>query len=166
MKKQREKVLKTLESKLFVTPETREAIRQAAGNRSDERVEEIEQELEEMLDQVLKMTLTQRKLQGDLIIHTPERRIGKTEALIKTAAEWNIPIVAGVHERDYMRDQVMRKYNNEVVAIISINEAERALKGTQYSAILKTELAPTERVKEMLRKIGMEQITVVGFEEV
>ena len=166
MKEQREKTLKILQSKLFVTPETRQAIYREAAERSKERVIEIERDLEEMLDQILKTTLTQKRLKGNIIIHTPERRIGKTRALIKTAAEWNIPIIAELQERNIMIQEIRSEYKDEVIPILTLREAEQALRASQYRAILKTEMVPTEKVEEMLRKIGEENLAVIGFEEV
>lgn len=164
MKEQREKVVKTLQNKLFVTPETREAIHRAASERSSKRVAEIEQDLEEILDQILKMTMTQRVSVEDIIILTPERRIGKTTALIKIAAEWNIPIIAAPQEKHFMSEEIRREYSHEEITILTTYEAERAIRGTQYRVVLKTELEPIEKVREMLQKIGMEQITIIGFE--
>lgn len=167
MKEQREKVIKTLQNKLFVTRETREAIHRAASERSSKRVAEIEQDLEEILDQMLKMTTTQRASEGEnIIILTPERKIGKTTALIKIAAEWNIPIIAAPQEKKFMSEEIRREYSREEIPILTTYEAERAIRGTQLRVVLKTELEPIEKVREMLQKIGMEQITVIGFEGV
>lgn len=167
MKEQREKVVKTLQNKLFVTPETREAIHRAASERSRKRVAEIEQDLEEILDQMLKMTTTQRVSAGEnIIILTPERGIGKTTALIKIAAEWNIPIIAAPQEKHFMSEEIRHEYSHEEIQLLTTREAERAIRGTQYRVVLKTELEPIEKVREMLQKIGMEQITVIGFEGV
>ena len=65
-----------------------------------------------------------------------------------------------------MIEEIRREYSHEEIQLLTTREAERAIRGTQYRVVLKTELEPIEKVREMLQKIGMEQITVIGFEGV
>ena len=65
-----------------------------------------------------------------------------------------------------MSEEIRREYSREEIPILTTYEAERAIRGTQLRVVLKTELEPIEKVREMLQKIGMEQITVIGFEGV
>ena len=73
---------------IYITPETREAIKETAGKRDKERIAEIEKHLHDELDKCLRMIAVHEITGKDFIIFTPERAIGKTRALLELCVEY------------------------------------------------------------------------------
>jgi len=66
---------------VYITPETREAIKETACKRDKEHIAEIEQHLHDELDKYLRMIAVNEITGKDFIIYTPERAIGKNAGI-------------------------------------------------------------------------------------
>lgn len=95
--------LEELFNELFITQETRKKICEVADERSEKEVSQYEDELYNAIDRVLKMIAVHLPNKKEWILYTPERRIGKTRALLKLANDYNTAIVAKECERERLQ---------------------------------------------------------------
>jgi len=82
---------------IYITPETREAIKETAGKRDKERIAEIEKHLHDELDKCLRMIAVHEITGKDFIIFTSERAIGKTRALLELCVEYGALYVPAIY---------------------------------------------------------------------
>lgn len=128
---------------IYITPETREAIKETAGKRDKERIAEIEKHLHDELDKCLRMIAVHEITGKDFIIFTPERTIGKTRALLELCVE---------HEAQQLG------YTD--LPFMAISAARR--EGLRIRTVLKSECVKLEKVRE---KFGS-TINIIGIEEI
>nr|DAG53042.1 MAG TPA: hypothetical protein [Caudoviricetes sp.] len=166
MHKEKRKAEQIMESKMYITPETREEIYKTAKKRSTNRVIEIEMDLMQILDQILKEILTKDGNRQDIIIQTPERVIGKTSATMAVAAEWGIPLICKEQERNNLGYIAAERYKSEDFMIIEENTAGKTLRGTNIRIALKTESVKASKIRKILDAASCERVTIIGFEEV
>ena len=166
MHKEKRRAEQVTESKMYITPETREEIHKTAKNRSINRIIEIEMDLMQILDQILKEILTKDGNHQDIIIQTPERAIGKTSATMGVAAEWGIPLICKEQERNDLGYTAAEKYKSEDFMIIGESTAGKTLRGTNIRVVLKTERVKASELRKILDAASCERITIIGFEEV
>ena len=96
----------------------------------------------------------------EYIIYTPERRIGKSRALLKLANDYNAAIIASEHERDFLQSMA-RELRYENHHIISPLELQRRLPGRRVRTIIKTETVKIEDIRKYTS-----DYYIVGIEEV
>lgn len=166
MHKEKHKAEQIMESKMYITPETREEIYKTAKKRSTNRIIEIEMDLMQILDQILKEILTKDGNRQDIIIQTPERVIGKTSATMGVAAEWGIPLICKEQERNDLGYTAAEKYKSEDFMIIGESTAGKTLRGTNIRVVLKTERVKASELRKILDAASCERVTIIGFEEV
>lgn len=166
MHKEKRKAEQIMESKMYITTETREEIYKTAKKRSTNRVIEIEMDLMQILDQILKEILTKDGNRQDIIIQTPERVIGKTSATMAVAAEWGIPLICKEQERNNLGYIAAERYKSEDFMIIEENAAGKTLRGTNIRIALKTESVKASKLRKILDAASCERVTIIGFEEV
>lgn len=145
---------------IFITPETREKIEQAAGERSEKDINQYVDDFYNALDKALKMIAVSIPDTKEYIIYTPERRIGKSRALLKLANDYNAVIVASGSERDYLR-RMAKELGYMEQCIVSLSELQRKLPGNRIRTIIKTE---TVRMTDIRKQTS--DYYIVGIEEV
>lgn len=96
----------------------------------------------------------------EYIIYTPERRVGKSRAILKLANDYGAVIVAKAHERDYLR-QMAEELGYTEQCIVSPLELQRKLPGNRVRTIIKTETVKLADIREQER-----DYYIVGIEEV
>lgn len=145
---------------IFITPETREKIREAAGERSEKDISQYVEDFYNALDKALKMIAVSIPDTKEYIIYTPERRIGKSRVLLKLANDYNAAIIASEHERDFLQSMA-RELRYENHHIISPLELQRRLLGRRVRTIIKTETVKIEDIRKYTS-----DYYIVGIEEV
>jgi predicted kinase len=145
---------------IFITPETREKIREAAGERSEKDINQYVENFYNALDKALKMIAVSIPDTKEYIIYTPERRIGKSRALLKLANDYGAVIVAKEHERDCLR-QMAKELGYTEQCIVSLSELQRKLPGNRIRTIIKTETVKLADIRKQER-----DYYIVGIEEV
>ncbi len=145
---------------IFITPETREKIKEAAGERSEKDISRYVDDFYNALDKALKMIAVSIPDTKEYIIYTPERGIGKSRALLKLANDYNAVIVAKEHEREHLR-YMAKELGYTEQCIVSLPELQRKLPGTRVRTIIKTE---TVRMADIRKQTS--DYYIVGIEEV
>lgn len=145
---------------IFITPETREKIREAAGERSGKEINQYVEDFYNALDKVLKMIAVSIPDTKEYIIYTPERRIGKSRALLKLANDYGAVIVTTVYEQDYLR-QMAKELGYTEQRIVLLSELQRNLPGNRIRTIIKTETVKMADIRKQER-----DYYIVGIEEV
>lgn len=145
---------------IFITPETREKIHEVAKERSEKDISQYEDNFYNAMDKTLKMIAVSIPDIKEYIIYTPERRIGKSRALLKLANDYNAVIVAGKHEWDCLRSMAKELGYTEQ-CIVSLPELQRKLQGSRVRTIIKTE---TVKLSDIRKQIS--DYYIVGIEEV
>lgn len=145
---------------IFITPETREKIKEAAGERSEKDVSQYADVFYNALDKALKTIAVSIPDTKEYIIYTPERRVGKSRAILKLANDYGAVIVAKAHERDYLR-QMAEELGYTEQCIVSPLELQRKLPGNRVRTIIKTETVKLADIREQER-----DYYIVGIEEV
>lgn len=144
---------------IYITPETREAIKETSYKRDKERIAEIEKHLHDELDKCLRMIAVHEITGKDFIIYTPERVIGKTRALLELCAEYGTLYVTGKYEKDFLEHEAQQLGYTDL-PFATIPELQTA--GLRSRTILKSECLKLEKVREALGRT----INIVGFEEI
>lgn len=145
---------------IFITPETREKIKEAAGERSEEDIRRYADGFYNALDKALKMIAVSKPDTKEYIIYTPERRIGKSQALLKLANNYNAVIVAKEHERTYLQ-QMAKELGYTEQCIVLPSELQRKLPRNRVRTIIKTETVKLTDIREQTS-----DYYIVGIEEV
>ncbi|RKI44325.1 hypothetical protein D7V86_19915 [bacterium D16-51] len=145
---------------IFITPETREKIHEAAGERSEKDISQYVDDFYNALDKALKMIAVSIPDTKEYIIYTPERRIGKSRALLKLANDYNAVIIATAHERDHLR-QMAKELGYTEQCIVSLSELQSKLPGNRVRTVIKTE---TVRMADIRKRTS--DYYIVGIEEV
>ena len=129
---------------IFITPETREKIREAAGERSEKDISQYADDFYNALDKALKMIAVSIPDTKEYIIYTPERRI----------------VVTSEHERDHLR-HMAKELGYTEQCIFSLPELKRKLPGYRVRTIIKTE---TVKLNDIRKQTS--DYYIVGIEEV
>lgn len=145
---------------IFITPETRKKIHEVAKERSEKDISQYADNFYNAMDKALKMIAVSIPAIKEYIIYTPERRIGKSWALLKLANDYNAVIVAGEHERDYLRSMAKELGYTEQ-CIVLLPELQRKLPGNRVRTIIKTE---TVKLSDIRKQTS--DCYIVGIEEV
>ena len=125
---------------VFITHRTREAIYATAAQRTEPDLKEC---------------FTMRQ---DFIIYTPERRIGKTEAALYLAHEYNMPYLVKLAQLDFVKRQAKEAgYNIKFVPL-----SRPQIEGMRLRTILKDECIKTKEAREYIGKY----INIIGIEEI
>ena len=135
---------------IFITPETREKIKEAARERSEKDISRYVDDFYNALDKALKMIAVSIPDTKEYIIYTPERRIGKSRALLKLANDYNAVIVANEHEREHLR-RMAKELGYTERCIVPLPELQRKLQGTRVRTIIKTETVRMEDIRKQTR---------------
>jgi hypothetical protein len=143
---------------IYITPETREAIKETAGKRDKERIAEIEKHLHDELDKCLRMIAVHEITGKDFIIFTPERAIGKTRALLELCVEYGALYVTEQREINFLEREARLGYTD--LPFMTISAARR--EGLRIRTVLKSECVKLEKVRE---KFGS-TINIIGIEEI
>lgn len=144
---------------IYITPETREAIKETAGKRDKERIAEIEKHLHDELDKCLRMIAVHEITGKDFIIFTPERAIGKTWALLELCVEYGALYVTEQHEINFLEREAQQLGYTDL-PFMAISAARR--EGLRIRTVLKSECVKLEKVRE---KFGS-TINIIGIEEI
>lgn len=144
---------------IYITPETREAIKETAGKRDKERIAEIEKHLHDELDKCLRMIAVHEITGKDFIIFTPERAIGKTRALLELCVEYGALYVTEQREINFLEREAQRLGYTDL-PFMTISAAQR--EGSRIRTVLKSECVKLEKVRE---KFGS-TINIIGIEEI
>lgn len=92
------------------------------------------------------------------IIYTPERRIGKTEAALYLAHEYNMPYLVKLAQLDFVKRQAKEAgYNIKFVPL-----SRPQIEGMRLRTILKDECIKTKEAREYIGKY----INIIGIEEI
>ena len=146
---------------LFITHRTRAAILEVAEKRTKVEIEESYTRLYESMDRFCKRIAVEQITGQDFIIYTPERRIGKTEAALYLANEYNMPYL--VKRRNYPCVQLQAKdagYNIKFIILCDIDRLNEAINGMRIRTILKDECIEIKEVRQRIR----EDINIIGIE--
>ena len=142
--------------RIFITPETREKIHEAAGERSEKDISQYVDDFYNALDKALKMIAVSIPDTKEYIIYTPERR----RALLKLANDYNAAIVAAGHERDHLQ-RMAEELGYTEQHIVSPSDLQRKLLGNRVRTIIKTE---TVKLADIRKQTS--DYYIVGIEEV
>lgn len=133
---------------IYITTEGIEALHRESGKRSSKEVAEISQEIYEELKRRYKQLNKDGATGVDSLIYTVERKIGKTEAIIKLADELGLTIVCETKYAEFYRQR------KEDVNVVSIGELEQCFKweGKRYNfhTVLVDEPTNAKRVRKAL----------------
>lgn len=144
---------------VYITPETREAIKETSCKRNKERIAEIEKHLHDELDKCLRMIAVHEITGKDFIIYTPERAIGKTRALLELCVEYGAFYVTEQHEINRLRLEA-REFGYIDLPFMAVSELQHA--GLRIRTVLKSECVKLEKVRE---KLGG-TVNIIGIEEI
>ncbi len=125
-------------NRIFITPETREKIHEVAGERNEKDISQYVEKIYKALDKTLKTIAVSIPDTKEYIIYTPERRIGKSRALLELANDYNAVIVASEYERDYLK-KMAKELGYTEQCIVSLSELQTKLRGDRVRTIIKTE---------------------------
>lgn len=93
-----------------------------------------------------------------IVIYTPERRIGKTEAALYLAHEYNMPYLVKLAQLDFVKRQAKEAgYNIKFVPL-----SRPQIEGMRLRTILKDECIKTKEAREYIGKY----INIIGIEEI
>ncbi len=143
---------------VFITYRTREAIHAAAAQRTETELNECFKTLHDSMDRFGKQITVEEITGQDFIIYTPERRIGKTEAALYLAHEYNMPYLVKLIQLDFVRQQAKEAGYN--IKFIVLNSPQT--KGMRLRTILKDECIKTKEAREYIGKY----INIIGIEEI
>lgn len=143
---------------VFITHRTREAIREAAMQRTEPEVKECFAILHDSMDRFGKQIAVEEITGQDFIIYTPERRIGKTEAALYLAHEYNMPYLVKSAQLDFIKQQAKEAGYNINFVLLSRPQIE----GMRLRTILKDECIKTTEARERIGK----HINIIGIEEI
>ncbi len=144
---------------IYITPETREAIKETACKRNKERIAEIEKKLHDELDKCLRMIAVHEITGRDFIIYTPERAIGKTRALLELCVEYGALYVTEQREIDFLEREA-RKLGYTDLPFMAISAMRR--EGLRIRTVLKSECVKLEKARRILGST----INIIGIEEI
>lgn len=117
----------------------------------------------EIYDRLKADVLTAQKKQGrDYITYVPERKVGKSYAIMRIAAETGCPII--VHSSimaDYTEREA-KKHGLDIYAI-SFRTIPSRFYGTRCDVMLKDEKVDIVEVRDRLNENGLAWVSVVGI---
>lgn len=144
---------------VFITHRTREAINKAAAQRTEPELKECFAVLHDSMDRFGKQIAVEEITGQDFIIYTPERRIGKTEAALYLANEYNMPYLVKTQQLEFLKQQAAaNKYDIKFVVLREIAITE----GMRIRTILKDECIKTAEAR---KKLG-QHINIIGIEKI
>lgn len=110
------------------------------------------------MDRFSKQIAVEEIIGQDFIIYTPERRIGKTEAALYLAHEYNMPYLVKSAQLDFVKWQAKEAGYNIKFVLLSRPQT----KGMRLRTILKDECIKTKEAREYIGK----HINIIGIEEI
>lgn len=114
--------------------------------------------LHDSMDRFGKQIAVEEITGQDFIIYTPERRIGKTEAALYLAHEYNMPYLVKLAQLDFVKRQAKEAgYNIKFVPL-----SRPQIEGMRLRTILKDECIKTKEAREYIGKY----INIIGIEEI
>lgn len=147
---------------VLITQRTRKAIYEAARERTEEEIKEAFQRLYDSMDQFGKRIAVEQINGQDFIIYTPDRHIGKTEAALLLAHEYNMPYLVKQNNLSFVRKQAAEAgYKIKFITLHEVTEIDTVMNGARIRTILKDECIKTTEAR---RHIGRE-INIIGIEE-
>lgn len=147
---------------VLITQRTREAINEAARERTEEEIKEIFKRLYDSMDRFGKRIAVEQINGQDFIIYTPDRRIGKTEAALFLAHEYNMPYLVEGCNLGLVRQRAEEEgYKIKFITLHEVTERDTVMNGARIRTILKDECIKTTEAR---RHIGKE-INIIGIEE-
>ena len=143
---------------VFITHRTRESIYATAEQRTEPELKECFTMLHDSMDRFGKQIAVEEITGQDFIIYTPERRIGKTEAALYLAHEYNMPYLVKLAQLDFVKWQAKEAgYNIKFVPL-----SRPQIEGMRLRTILKDECIKTKEAREHIGKY----INIIGIEEI
>lgn len=147
---------------VLITQRTREAIHEAARERTDEELKECFKSLYDSMDQFGKRIAVKQITGQDFIIYTPERRIGKTQAALYLANEYNMPYLVKSGNLPHVQQQAKDAgYIIKFILLSDIDRMNNVINGMRIRTILKDECIKTREARQRIR----EDINIIGIEE-
>lgn len=147
---------------VLITQRTREAIREATGQRTEDEVKEYFKILYDSMDQFGKRIAVEQITGQDLIIYTPDRHIGKTQAALYLANEYNMPYLVKSNNLPFVQQQAKEAgYNIKFILLSDIVHMNRVINGMRIRTILKDECIKTKEARQHIS----EDINIIGIEE-
>lgn len=147
---------------VLITQRTREAIHEAARERTDEELKECFKSLYDSMDQFGKRIAVEQITGQDFIIYTPERRIGKTQAALFLAHEYNVPYLVTYNMLSCVRQQAEEAgYKIKFIILNEVTTMDKIMNGARIRTILKDECITIKKARE---KIGRD-INIIGIEQ-
>lgn len=143
---------------VFITHRTREVIHAAAAQRTETELKECFKTLHDSMDRFGKQIAVEEITGQDFIIYTPERRIGKTEAALYLAHEYNMPYLVKSAQLDFVRQQAKEAGYN--INFVNLNRPQ--IEGMRLRTVLKDECIKTAEARERIGK----HINIIGIEEI
>jgi len=141
---------------LFITDELMMAIQDMAKNRSKAEVikhsDRIYSDLKRLTEEALKYK------NGEWLIKTVDRKIGKTYALIKVACEYQIPIAVKGNDLCRLLEREAKEELGQLLQTINVNLLnDRRL--SRVDIVLKDEGTPVRLIRERLG----DNVRIVGI---
>lgn len=147
---------------ILITQRTREAIREAAGQRTEDEIKEYFRILYDSMDQFGKRIAVEQITGQDLIIYTPDRCIGKTQAALYLANEYNMPYLVKNNNLPFVQQQAKEAgYNIKFIPLSDIVHMNRVINGMRIRTILKDECIKTKEARQHISG----DINIIGIEE-
>lgn len=143
---------------VFITHRTREAINEAAAQRTEPELKECFAVLHDSMDRFGKQIAVEEITGQDFIIYTPERRIGKTEAALYLAHEYNMPYLVKSAQLDFVKWQAKEAGYNIKFVLLSHPQID----GMRLRTILKDECIKNKEAREYIGN----HINIIGIEEI
>lgn len=138
----------------YITPETREAVNEAAIRRTPEQVIKEGNRLYAILKEDVDNALITG---GDYITHTVERKIGKTWTLIRIAMEHdNIPIVVQNESQKRLIERQARAMSDTKIEVLTVEQKMHGrAEFKAYDVVLKEEMVTVEAVRAKITTKGI-----------
>ena len=135
---------------IFITKELQDAICKQAHQRTMDSLKKYN----ERLYTILKQGLENIEPGGEYLIKTIDRRIGKTDALVRLSCETGIPIAVRDGASEKLLQDHAKRYYGKTVNCINISAKRRNCDGAEWlrrGCVLKDEKTAPDRIREHLR---------------
>lgn len=143
---------------VFITDGTRRIMRKEARQRTKTEINECFKILHDSMDRFGKRIAVEEITGQDFIIYTPERRIGKTQAALYLAHEYNMPYLVKSEQLEFAKRQAKEAGYN--INFVNLNRSQ--IEGMRLRTILKDECIKTAEARERIGK----HINIIGIEEI
>lgn len=147
--------------RIFVTDKMRQARHDTAVTRTNEEIQIAGNEIYDRLK--ADVLIAQTKQGRDYITHILERKVGKSYALMRIAAETGYPII--VHNSvwaDCIKREAKKKYDWDI-QVISFRSIPVRTDGMRCDVMLKDEGVDIVEVRDRLNDNKLSWVSVVGI---